>query len=79
MRPIMKCNCDVGGPVDNDGHFLYRVTGLARDAGTQVSGVDEQRFAIAPSVTWRPDGDTSLTVLTSYLRDPKAGFWNLLP
>ncbi|MEG6509187.1 TonB-dependent siderophore receptor [Methyloligella sp. 2.7D] len=70
---------DLGGPVDDQGRVLYRVTGLARKTGTQVDHVDEERLAIAPSVTWRPNADTSLTLLASYLHDPKAGFWNLLP
>src|SRR5262249_51838878 len=36
--------------------------------------------SIAPSLTWRPDNDTTLTVLGTYQRDPKAGFYNqLLP
>jgi len=70
---------DLGGPIDKDGKLLYRLTGIARTSGTQVDYVDKQRIAIAPSITWRPDADTSLTILTSVLNDPKAGFWNLLP
>ncbi|MEP9380647.1 TonB-dependent siderophore receptor [Aquabacter sp. CN5-332] len=70
---------DFGGQLDKDGQWLYRITGLARDSGTQVNFLDEQRLEIAPSLTWRPDADTKLTILTSYLDDPKAGFWNLLP
>jgi iron complex outermembrane recepter protein len=70
---------DLSGPLDQDGHLLYRLTGLFRDTGTQVNYVRQERIEIAPSLTWRPDSDTSLTLSGSYLRDPKAGFWNLLP
>lgn len=70
---------DFGGPIDQNGQFLYRVTGLARNTGTQVDKLDQQRLAIAPSFTWKPSNDTSFTVLSSYLHDPKAGFWNVLP
>ena len=70
---------DMSGPLDKDGNLLYRVTGLFRDTGTQVDHVRQERIAVAPSLTWRLDADTSFTLLASYLRDPKAGFWNLLP
>jgi iron complex outermembrane recepter protein len=70
---------DVGGPIDKDGQFLYRVTGIARSSDAQVDYVGDQRIAIAPALTWRPNDDTTFTVLTSYLHDPKAGFWNQLP
>jgi len=70
---------DLGGSIDKDGQFLYRVTGLARSTDTQVDHTKERRFNIAPALTWRPNDDTSLTLLTSYLHDPDGGFWDLLP
>jgi iron complex outermembrane recepter protein len=70
---------DLSGPVDKNGTVLYRVTGLARDADSQTDHVKEQRLAIAPSVTFRPDRDTSLTLLGSYQYDPQGGLFNPLP
>ncbi|WP_454691260.1 TonB-dependent siderophore receptor [Achromobacter aloeverae] len=70
---------DFGGPLDTDGKWLYRVTGLARDANTQTDHIGEERLAIAPALTWRPDADTSLTLLTSFQRDPEGGLFNPLP
>jgi iron complex outermembrane receptor protein len=70
---------DVGGPLDKDKQLLYRVTGIGVDANTQVDHVGEQRFAIAPALTWRPDLDTTITFLSSYRQDPKGGFFALLP
>ena len=70
---------DVGGPLDRDKQLLYRVTGIGVDANTQVDHVGEQRFAIAPALTWRPDLDTTITFLSSYRQDPKGGFFALLP
>jgi len=60
---------DVGGPTDPKGEFLYRVTGLVHGGGTQIDHVDDFRGVIAPSFTWRPNGDTKLTVLGSFQRD----------
>ncbi|WP_157783763.1 TonB-dependent siderophore receptor [Bradyrhizobium liaoningense] len=70
---------DVGGPVDKDKTLLYRITGIGLTANTQVDNIGEQRFAIAPAWTWRPNVDTTITFLTSYRQDPKGGAFALLP
>jgi iron complex outermembrane receptor protein len=70
---------DVGGPIDKDGHFLYRLTGLAESANPQVDFTKSQRISISPSLTIKPDGDTKLTILTNFQRDPWAGPYNFVP
>ena len=76
----IQAGVDLSGPIDKDKQFLYRVTASGFDVGTQVDHTGYQRISIAPSLTWRPDNDTTFTVLGTYQRDPKAGFYNqLLP
>ncbi|WP_183753716.1 TonB-dependent siderophore receptor [Pseudochelatococcus contaminans] len=70
---------DIGGPVDPEKTLLYRVVGLARTSDTQVDFTKEERIYIAPSVTWQPTEATSLTILSSYQRDPETGFYGGLP
>lgn len=70
---------DVGGAIDDDAKWLYRVTGLGVTGGTQVNYTQEARIAIAPSFTWRPTADTKLTVLASYQYDPAVGYYDVLP
>jgi iron complex outermembrane receptor protein len=71
---------DLSGPIDKNKEFLYRFTASGYDVDSQVDHTGYQRISIAPSLTWRPDNDTTLTVLGTYQRDPKAGFYNqLLP
>lgn len=70
---------DLSGPVDGEGRLLYRLTGLARDSNTQVDYTEEQRVSIAPALTWRPDGDTSLTILGRYQREPEGGYFGFVP
>lgn len=70
---------DIGGAVNEDETVLYRLTGLARNAETEVDHTEYERYLIAPAFTWRPSEDTDLTVLLSYQADPKAGFFNKLP
>ncbi|MGU3361242.1 TonB-dependent siderophore receptor [Methylobacterium sp. M6A4_1b] len=72
---------DIGGPVDapgTEGKLFYRFVGLGRAGGTQVDYVNNDRFFFAPSITWKPDADTSLTVLAQVQRD-RAGTQNFLP
>ena len=70
---------DLGGPIDKDGKFTYRLTGIARQNDTQINYTQFQHMAIAPAFTWRSDEDTTLTLLTSFESDPKAGFYASLP
>ncbi len=70
---------DLGGPIDNDGHFLYRLTGLGLSTDTQTDFVKNQRLFIAPAFTWKPDADTTITLLTSYQRDPVYGLGAAVP
>ncbi|WP_159999542.1 TonB-dependent siderophore receptor [Roseomonas sp. 18066] len=76
---LMQTLFDFGGPVTADGTVSYRLTGMARKADTQYDFATEERIAIAPALTWRPDDNTSITVLASYQNDPKGGFYNFVP
>ncbi|WP_188576125.1 TonB-dependent siderophore receptor [Azorhizobium oxalatiphilum] len=60
---------DVGGAVNDSKTLLVRLTGLARDAGTQVNDTKDERLFLAPSFTLKASEDTTLTVLAQYGRD----------
>jgi len=64
---------DVSGPLDKNREFLYRIVGLARDTDTFVDFNHDKRYFIAPSLTWAPTTDTSLTVLGSAQQDRRNG------
>ncbi|MFM0736313.1 TonB-dependent siderophore receptor [Paraburkholderia xenovorans] len=70
---------DFSGPIDQDGKVLYRLTADGFNTATQTDYVNQQRFAIAPTLTWRPDKDTTLTVFANYQADPEAGIYNFVP
>ena len=57
------------GKIDDAGQFLYGLSGVVRDSGTQVDHVDNKRYNIAPSLTWNIDDDTKFTLLTQFTRD----------
>lgn len=60
---------DIGGALGEDSDFAYRLTGLARNAGAQTDNLENDRYFIAPALTWQPDEDTKLTVLASIQHD----------
>ncbi|PYE86479.1 iron complex outermembrane receptor protein [Phyllobacterium leguminum] len=60
---------DFGGPLAGSPDFAYRLTGVARKGGEQTDFLDNDRYFIAPALTWKPDEDTSLTILTSLQHD----------
>ncbi|MCO5732811.1 TonB-dependent siderophore receptor [Rhizobium sp. SSA_523] len=70
---------DFTGPIDGESQVLYRLTGVGRLYDLGFDHSSSQRVAIAPSVTWTPDADTTLTAKASYTRDPNAALTNWLP
>jgi iron complex outermembrane receptor protein len=60
---------DIGGPVAEDADWAYRLTGMARNAGVQTDNLENDRYFFAPALTWQPDEDTRLTILTSVQHD----------
>jgi len=70
---------DFGGPVDDQGIYSYRLSGLFDDADGQVDHTETRRQSIAGAFTYRPSEDTSLTLLANYQADPKAGSYGAVP
>ena len=69
---------DLSGPIDKNKEWLYRITASGFDVGSQVDHTGYQRISVAPSLTWRPTNDTTITFQGTYQKDPKAGFYNQL-
>ncbi|MFY4259445.1 TonB-dependent siderophore receptor [Achromobacter xylosoxidans] len=57
---------DFTGPIDEDGKWLYRFVGLGLDSQLPTHGINNDRLYLAPSLTWRPSADTTLTLLAQY-------------
>jgi iron complex outermembrane receptor protein len=69
----LQGNFDLSGPVNSDNTFFYRLTGLVRDAGTEIDAVKDDRIFIAPAFTWRPNDATTLTILGEYMDSTTGG------
>jgi iron complex outermembrane receptor protein len=64
---------DFSGPADENGAVLYRLTGVARDSGTELPYFPDDKLYLAPAVTFTPDADTTLTVLSEISRTVTGG------
>jgi iron complex outermembrane receptor protein len=60
---------DLAGALNADGTLLYRIVGLGKDGDTQVDHAFEKRQYLAPSLSWKPNADTSLTGYVEYQKD----------
>ena len=74
----IQAQADLGGPIDDDGHRKYRLTGLPRQSDTQVDYVPDDRWFIAPALTWTPSDKTTLTLLADFQHD-NTGWSQFLP
>ena len=64
-----QLQADLTGALTADGQWSYRLIAVAREADTQVDFVPDDRRLIAPSLTWRPNAATSLTLQGLYQKD----------
>lgn len=70
---------DVSGPIDDDGKYAYRLSGLYDDEDGQIEHTESRRQSISTAFTWRPDEDTSLTLLGHFQQDPKGASYGSVP
>lgn len=70
---------DVTGPLNEDRTLLYRVVAIGRDSDTQVKKVEDDRYVLAPSLTWRPDSTLEWTVLANVQKDETGSTTQFLP
>ncbi|MFC4860916.1 TonB-dependent siderophore receptor [Pseudomonas sp. MAHUQ-62] len=74
-----QINFDSTGKIDDEGQFLYRVSGTVRDSNSPVDHIPDKRYNIAPSLTWNINDDTRLTFLSQYTRDDTGITGQFLP
>ncbi|WP_458097563.1 TonB-dependent siderophore receptor [Roseomonas sp. WA12] len=70
---------DMSGALDANREFLGRITGSYYTSDSQIDQVRERHYFIAPSLTWRPTSNTTLTILGAYQKDPESGSYGSNP
>lgn len=70
---------DLTGPLNEDKTLLYRLVAIGRDSGTQVDKVDDDRYVLMPSLTWRPNSQFEWTLLANLQKDETGSTTQFLP
>ncbi|MEJ8474303.1 TonB-dependent siderophore receptor [Roseibium algae] len=70
---------DVNGALNDSGTILARFTALGRLGETQVDHVDDNHLFLAPSITFKPNEDTQLTILAKFQKDEAGTSTSFLP
>ncbi|MFT5756390.1 MAG: iron complex outermembrane receptor protein [Alteromonadaceae bacterium] len=70
---------DLSGPLDENSEYLYRLTGLVKDAELSTASLQNNRQYLAPSLTWQPSADAKLTVYGQYLNIDAGSAWHSYP
>lgn len=71
-----RAETDVTGPLTEDKRWLYRMTAVLQDSDG-LKGLDHDqnnRYLIAPGVTWAPQDGTSVSVLALHQKDENNGW-----
>lgn len=66
---LVELQVDANAPLTSDGSVLARMSALYRDQDFFVPASGQRRVFIAPSLTWKPTTDTTLTLLGRYVDD----------
>ncbi|WP_378956846.1 TonB-dependent siderophore receptor [Pelosinus sp. sgz500959] len=67
---------DLGGPLRQDGKLLFRLTAHTTEEDLYVNQSSNEKYFIAPALTWIPNEKTSLTLLTHFLKNNIKGDYN---
>ena len=70
-----QLKADIGGALDTQNEWTYRLTVLGRDSNTRLDNDRDDRLYIAPALTWKPNANTKLTLLGRYQKDNQAYAW----
>ncbi|MEM1254642.1 MAG: TonB-dependent receptor [Cyanobacteria bacterium P01_H01_bin.21] len=73
-RGLISPSIDLSGPLTVDGRLRYRLNALYRNQDSfRGFDTDDERFFVAPTVSWQIGDRTDLTVYLEYLDDERPG------
>lgn len=70
---------DLGGALNEDKTLSYRLLALANGGDQQIDHTQSKRSFLAPSITWKPSGATSLTLYAQVQQDDGVPDYQSLP
>ncbi|BDF93354.1 MULTISPECIES: TonB-dependent siderophore receptor [Pseudoalteromonas] len=70
---------DMSGPLDDDSEYLYRFTGLTKDAELSTESLENDRDYLALSLTWQPSTQGKITFYSQYYNVDAGAAWHAYP
>ncbi|MEX1148346.1 MAG: TonB-dependent receptor plug domain-containing protein, partial [Sphingomonadales bacterium] len=61
-----EAGADITGSLTGNGALQGRLVVVGRDSGTQIDEIDNNTISVAPSITFQPAPDTTITLLGEY-------------
>jgi iron complex outermembrane receptor protein len=61
-----EAGADITGSLTDNGKILGRMVAVVRDSGTQIDEINNDTVSVAPSLTFQPSEDTSITLLGEF-------------
>ncbi|WP_149538022.1 TonB-dependent siderophore receptor [Siccirubricoccus phaeus] len=74
-----RAGIDLSGALNENRTLLGRIVTSYSRSDTQIDHAKEERYFFAPSLTFRPTADTTITLLGLYQRDPWGGTYGAVP
>ncbi|WP_337024060.1 MULTISPECIES: TonB-dependent siderophore receptor [unclassified Pantoea] len=74
-----RVGLDFGGALNDSGSVLYRLVATGHLADGMQQGTKLKGYAVAPSITFNPDDNNSLTLYSRFQYDPNLGAITSLP
>ncbi|WP_420548045.1 TonB-dependent siderophore receptor [Curvivirga sp.] len=68
-----QASFDVSDSLTEEGEVKFRVTGLTRDADTELTDYADDRDYIAPTISFEITDDTKITLLSEYMKSLTGG------
>ena len=78
-RRHAQASFDFSGPVTDDHRVTYRLNGLVTRQDEQIDYSKQQRIVLAPTLQWKPNDQTRITVYAFYQNDPNNHYAGWLP
>lgn len=75
----MQLQTDLTGPLDENGRWRFRLVALGRESDTQVDHVFDDRYLVAPSLTWLASERTHVTFQLRWQQDRSGSTLQFFP
>lgn len=72
-----RTSADATGPIDKDGKVRYRVNFSYQDIGSFKQFINNERYFVAPTLSWRPNDRFEANVEVEYKHEDKINDWGV--